>query len=98
MFIFEVKKKRKGRGITSAFFLFLHLFRHHIEVVVHVFRQHLRIALRLCDVRVTHHARDVLNLSTIRQHPGAKGMTAHVRVQAFNSDDHPNAFNSWLYF
>ena len=58
---------------------------------MHTLRQHLGISLRLGDVGVPHHARYILYLDTLREHPCAEGMTSHVGVQLRNTDNHPDS-------
>ena len=48
---------------------------------MHRLRQHLSVSLCHDDVRVSKHARDVLNLDTHRQHASGKGMACKVGVQ-----------------
>ena len=58
-----------------------HFFRNTIEIVVDVSGHDLRVALRLGDVGMPEHLRDMLDGHTMPEHPCGEGVASHVRVQ-----------------
>ena len=58
---------------------------------MHAFGHHLCVSLRLTDVRMAEHPRDVLNLGPIPEHPGGEGVAGEVGVQRYlNTSTHAN--------
>ena len=58
--------------------MFLQFFCNLGELFMHRFGHHFRVSLRLANVGVAKHPRDILNLGPIAEHPGGEGVTGEV--------------------